>query len=89
MPSGKESPARDQKLRLKATTDSLEQEPAELKSTLDTILRGEYQAEQAKIDPKAAENLARDLARLRRIDARRDHGRKAGDRRIIFDQQQL
>ena len=29
-------------------TDSLEQEPAELKATLDTILRGEYQAEQAK-----------------------------------------
>jgi RNA polymerase primary sigma factor len=39
---------KEQKLRLKATTDSLEQEPAELKSTLETILRGEYQAEQAK-----------------------------------------
>ena len=39
---------REQKLRLKTTTDSLEQEPAALKSTLDTILRGEYQAEQAK-----------------------------------------
>jgi len=39
---------KEQKLRLKTTTDSLEQEPAALKSTLDTILRGEYQAEQAK-----------------------------------------
>src|SRR3954469_15412323 len=39
---------KEQKLRLKATTDSLEQEPAALKSTLETILRGEYQAEQAK-----------------------------------------
>ena len=29
-------------------TDELEQAPAELKQTLDTILRGEYQAEQAK-----------------------------------------
>ena len=29
-------------------TDALEQEPAELKATLETILRGEYQAEQAK-----------------------------------------
>ena len=29
-------------------TDALEQEPAELKQTLDTILRGECQAEQAK-----------------------------------------
>ena len=29
-------------------TDSLEQSPDELKQTLDTILRGEYQAEQAK-----------------------------------------
>src|ERR1041384_7440951 len=37
---------KDQKLRLKAMTDALEQEPTELKQTLDTILRGEYQAEQ-------------------------------------------
>ena len=29
-------------------TDTLEQEPAELKRTLDTIIRGEWQAEQAK-----------------------------------------
>src|SRR6195256_1110766 len=35
---------RDQKLKLKSLTDGLEQEPAELKQTLDTILRGEYQA---------------------------------------------
>src|SRR5947209_11807392 len=34
--------------KLKATTDTLEQEPAELKQTLDTIIRGEWQAEQAK-----------------------------------------
>ena len=40
--------SKEQKLRLKAMTDALEQEPAELKQTLDTILRGEYQAEQAK-----------------------------------------
>src|SRR6478752_2726143 len=40
--------SKDQKLRLKGMTDALEQEPAELKQTLDTILRGEYQAEQAK-----------------------------------------
>src|SRR5580765_6751098 len=39
---------KDQKLKLKAMTDALEQEPSELKQTLDTILRGEYQAEQAK-----------------------------------------
>src|SRR5205809_790862 len=39
---------KDQKLKLKSMTDSLEQEPAELKATLETILRGEYQAEQAK-----------------------------------------
>src|SRR4051812_29158442 len=39
---------KEQKLKLKAMTDALEQEPAELKQTLDTILRGEYQAEQAK-----------------------------------------
>ncbi|MBI4486715.1 MAG: sigma-70 family RNA polymerase sigma factor, partial [Acidobacteria bacterium] len=36
------------KLKIKATTDTLEQDPAELKQTLDTILRGEWQAEQAK-----------------------------------------
>src|SRR5207245_3273933 len=29
-------------------TDGLEQSPEELKRTLDTIIRGEYQAEQAK-----------------------------------------
>ena len=40
--------SKDQKLRLKGMTAALEQEPAELKQTLDTILRGEYQAEQAK-----------------------------------------
>ena len=40
--------SKEQKLRLKSMTDALEQEPAELKQTLDTILRGEYQAEQAK-----------------------------------------
>ena len=39
---------KDQKLKLKAMTDTLEQEPAELKQTLDTIIRGEWQAEQAK-----------------------------------------
>ncbi len=39
---------KEQKLRLKSMTDALEQDPTELKQTLDTILRGEYQAEQAK-----------------------------------------
>jgi RNA polymerase primary sigma factor len=39
---------RELKLKVKATTDSLEQSPDELKQTLDTIIRGEYQAEQAK-----------------------------------------
>src|SRR5262245_32511519 len=39
---------KDQRLKLKSMTDALEQEPAELKATLETILRGEYQAEQAK-----------------------------------------
>ncbi|HEY7171344.1 MAG TPA: RNA polymerase sigma factor RpoD [Vicinamibacterales bacterium] len=39
---------KEHKAKLKAMTDALEQEPAELKATLDTILRGEYQAEQAK-----------------------------------------
>jgi len=36
------------KLKIKAITDDLEQSPDELKQTLDVILRGEYQAEQAK-----------------------------------------
>src|SRR3954452_22740957 len=36
------------KLKIKGITDSLEQSPDELKQTLDVILRGEYQAEQAK-----------------------------------------
>jgi RNA polymerase primary sigma factor len=40
--------AKEHKAKLKSMTDALEQEPAELKATLDTILRGEYQAEQAK-----------------------------------------
>jgi RNA polymerase primary sigma factor len=39
---------KDYKLKLKAMTDTLEQEPADLKKTLDTIIRGEWQAEQAK-----------------------------------------
>jgi RNA polymerase primary sigma factor len=39
---------KDQKVKLKSLTDTLEQEPADLKKTLDTIIRGEYQAEQAK-----------------------------------------
>jgi len=39
---------KDQKLKLKAMTDTLEQEPAQLKQTLDTIVRGEWQAEQVK-----------------------------------------
>ncbi len=39
---------RDDKLKLKTLTDELEQDPGELKQTLDTIIRGEYQAEQAK-----------------------------------------
>ena len=36
------------KLKLKTMTDGLEQSPEELRQTLDTVLRGEYQAEQAK-----------------------------------------
>src|SRR5260221_1592292 len=36
------------KAKIKSMTDSLEQSPDELKRTLDVILRGEYQAEQAK-----------------------------------------
>ena len=39
---------KEQKLKLRSMTDTLEQEPAELKKTLDTIIRGEYHAEQAK-----------------------------------------
>src|SRR5579862_350808 len=34
--------------KIKTMTDSLEQSPDELKKTLDTIIRGEWQAEQAK-----------------------------------------
>src|SRR5436190_5148852 len=36
------------KLKIKALTDNLEQSPDELKQTLDVILRGDWQAEQAK-----------------------------------------
>jgi RNA polymerase primary sigma factor len=36
------------RMKLKTLTDSLEQSPEELKKTLDTIVRGEWQAEQAK-----------------------------------------
>ena len=39
---------KEHKARLKAMTVALEQEPTELKQTLDTILRGEFQAERAK-----------------------------------------
>ena len=39
---------KEQKARIKEMTDALEQAPAELRATLDTILRGEYQAEHAK-----------------------------------------
>src|SRR5438093_2174473 len=39
---------KDLKTKIKTLTDSLEQSPDELKRTLDVILRGEYQAEQAK-----------------------------------------
>src|SRR5262245_38432333 len=39
---------KDLRIKLKSMTDTLEQEPAELKRTLDTIIRGEWQAEQAK-----------------------------------------
>jgi RNA polymerase primary sigma factor len=39
---------KDLRLKLTALTDGLEQEPTELKQTLDVILRGEYQAEMAK-----------------------------------------
>ena len=36
------------KIKLRSMTDALEQAPDELKRTLDTIIRGEWQAEQAK-----------------------------------------
>jgi len=39
---------KDVRAKIKTMTDSLEQSPEELKRTLDVILRGEYQAEQAK-----------------------------------------
>ena len=39
---------KEQKARIKEMTDALEQAPTELRATLDTILRGEYQAEHAK-----------------------------------------
>src|SRR5207248_3209609 len=39
---------KDHRTKVKGMTDSLEQSPDELKQTLDTIIRGEYQAEQAK-----------------------------------------
>src|SRR5258706_2845360 len=40
--------SKDQRLKLKSMTDTLEQEPADLKRTLDTIIHGDWQAEQAK-----------------------------------------
>ena len=40
--------ARELKTKLKAMTDTLDQAPNELRSTLETIIRGEWQAEQAK-----------------------------------------
>src|SRR3989440_357005 len=39
---------KDLRAKLKTMTDGLEQSPEELKQTLDTIIRGEWQAEQAK-----------------------------------------
>jgi RNA polymerase primary sigma factor len=39
---------KEQKLKIKSLTDTLEQSPDQLKQTLDVILRGEYQAEMAK-----------------------------------------
>ena len=39
---------KDARFKLKTMTDELEQAPDELKRTLDTIIRGEWQAEQAK-----------------------------------------
>src|SRR6266851_3174841 len=40
--------AKELRAKVKTMTDSLEQSPDELKRTLDVILRGEFQAEQAK-----------------------------------------
>jgi RNA polymerase primary sigma factor len=48
---------REQKLKLKSMTDTLEQEPADLKKTLETIIRGEWQAEQAKKEPVSYTHL--------------------------------
>ncbi len=39
---------KEYKAKIKALTDSLEQSPEELRNTLETIIKGEYQAEQAK-----------------------------------------
>src|SRR5256714_2782104 len=39
---------KEQKLKIKGLTDTLEQSPEQLKQTLEVILRGEYQAEMAK-----------------------------------------
>ena len=39
---------KDLRAKVKSMTDTLEQSPDELKQTLDTITKGEYQAEQAK-----------------------------------------
>src|SRR3989475_737294 len=39
---------KEMRLKIKGITDVLEQSPDKLKQTLDVILRGEYQAEQAK-----------------------------------------
>jgi len=39
---------KDLKLKVKATTDSLEQSPEELRQTLEVIINGEWKAEQAK-----------------------------------------
>ena len=44
---------------IKALTDNLEQSPDELKQTLDVILRGEWQAEQAKKELVEANLLLR------------------------------
>jgi RNA polymerase primary sigma factor len=39
---------KDLKIQIKAMTDELQETPEQLKRTLETIIRGEYQAEQAK-----------------------------------------
>jgi RNA polymerase primary sigma factor len=39
---------KDLKVQIKAMTDELQETPEQLKRTLETIIRGEYQAEQAK-----------------------------------------